>query len=1516
MNQHHSRRGIALIVVLVFLVLLSVFVVGFFSNSQDELTAAQSFTGGVSANQLSESAVSVVMGQIREATTRPNGAWGSQPGMIRVYRDGTNTSDKADAFFKLYSSDDMILSGPEITAWDPKKEVPEGEKGWNRQPAAWTDLNQPVRVIVNIDNPGKVTETNRYPILDPSLDGKVEGLDFIPNDSADPESAALKARMPVRWLYVLRDGTLTAPSKVSADGLEVSWKEGERAPTASNPIVGRMAFWTDDETSKVNVNTAGGYSLKEVQDKSAKDLSGTPYTEDSYPGAFWDSPRTYTKFDRGDVIFGTNGNKPDEGKMRVASLALSQPVKGEFQRYPGHPSTTSLGILFRDRKAGVTASMQDAPYLLSSGQLALLAPRLQYSLDPSAKSERGSNYGIDRLLAAFDTPPGLRVKRLYASVDELFFAQPDPVTGATVTSRKQSDYDLGVTSANDLWKVLSPDTLEKMRFFLTAYSRAPEMNLWGRPRMTLWPVAEVKTQDQEAALWNPTDQLLAFCSTIGPDAQVAGSESKVTRFMLQRSQNGWISTTADATISRNLTLYNYLRGLTNQAFPGFSGGSFKDKYAALGEKNDRDQILTEMFDYMRVVNLRDSTRDKVIVPNIKSSTNPTGVTPSKAQLQQIESFRYAPRGLVVPLQFTADGNKTRGFGRFPTISEVGIVLYHAGYQADNNKRYFLKDEIPIDPKTKKPVAKITHNLVRAFMVVESFNPMHGFAPITTTNGNSIDANRKPTVIEIEGLDAFTLNGQKLGFLHSASTGYVHSPVSFWGGRHIGGSEGFFHILYRNLPSGWKNQDTSLALSKRLPIESNHPDANTPWLGAGFKEGGGFWYPFQTLADPGPFSAGEASWFNPQAPAHPGVAVPEALKTAALGGGSITVAMKMNGQEIRKINFKFPVSATVPVPQGGRTPNGWDDRGSTSTEQNGAVWPAVSDNLQAEKAGFGLTPTNDPNAASNKEPFLAAGPFTKHQSYVKSFAGRMAWIKNADSNNHYNLNNNPAGVNYQNRWRQVLQPGDVIRSVVFANGDLRSSCLQDQTLAASSIYEPHPDYQSPFKDGDSSRPRQRAHSLRLGNGTRYFNDTYFGNITALISGRSYHSSTAVDLPTTSDNNRDFNSTVVLRTKDKKPGDFDTGLGNLADGPFCNKADEGNLTFRRQIVDVDGKFLRWEYMYPYFDWTFEDTFDTFFTPNRQVPSAVLFGSLLAGRNANWQTLCFSPNPAGENHPGRTGNYPKDYLWLDLFTMPVVEPYAISEPFSTAGKINMNYDIIPFSNIKRSSGIRAALQPVRVTAYPAAQTTLYQNNELILKAGLADTNADPDNRRDLLPSTPFKNDYRYLVDRDETVKGFDYFFSQFKSDPNSGFFKSAAQICDMFLYPREGGKPLRKFVPGDGNIKEWWRQNTLTGDNVREKPYADLYPRLTTKSNTYCVHIRTQALRQSAPTSPSKSAEHYRTWSEKRDRVIGEYRGASIVERYIDPQDERYLPNAKEKINVDTQSLDIAYRFRVLNTKRFDP
>ena len=56
--------------------------------------------------------------------------------------------------------------------------------------------------------------------------------------------------MPVEWLYVLEDGSYATAASATGDEVSVP------AATKDNPVVGRIAFWADDESCKVNINTA------------------------------------------------------------------------------------------------------------------------------------------------------------------------------------------------------------------------------------------------------------------------------------------------------------------------------------------------------------------------------------------------------------------------------------------------------------------------------------------------------------------------------------------------------------------------------------------------------------------------------------------------------------------------------------------------------------------------------------------------------------------------------------------------------------------------------------------------------------------------------------------------------------------------------------------------------------------------------------------------------------------------------------------------------------------------------------------------------------------------------------------------------------------------------------------------------------------------------------------------------------------------------------------------------------
>jgi uncharacterized protein (TIGR02600 family) len=626
--------------------------------------------------------------------------------------------------------------------------------------------------------------------------------------------------------------------------------------------------------------------------------------------------------------------------------------------------------------------------------------------------------------------------------------------------------------------------------------------------------------------------------------------------------------------------------------------------------------------------------------------------------------------------------------------------------------------------------------------------------------------------------------------------------------------------------------------------------------------------------------------------------------------------------------------------------------------------------------------------------------SKHQNFAVqtslqaawSFATRLAWAEQENGNS-----NEPTYMPKPNqaipqeftgdRWHCVVQPGDTIRSLLYwdginattgspltgsgpvQGGDLRVEALSSTVPTAS--FAPHPDY-------NSSAQQSRACVLRGGDGTYYFPTgspakmlsdgltldppsgkatqeptlgnhivlTYAGNATT-APARMAPSVAFANLPWSGGSNPSARVNGVYRQKTVEgnnlaaPGDWDNGLGSFPDGPFANKQDEGNIIYHYHddLTNTD------YYPIPYFTdtWSYQPPGDSFTSPSRQMPSAGMFGSLPshAPESRNWETLCFSPIPAGTLvntaspgssvvHPGNVD--PKDHLLLDLFQMPVVEPYPISEPFSTAGKINLNYRIAPFDYIRRETAVRAALYPIRVTIVPSlgstaptGSTTSASPNYQVYKTGYSAT------INGKTAQVGIGVNFRKLVDRDQMMAQLDSVYDN-ATTTDSGFFKSATQICEQFFIPVNTPTLAWNRTAAAGvnarAITSYWTGTSpgsgsgeLTGDNCREKPYTDLYPRLTTKSNTYTVHMKVQALRQVPRNGTDPTMSSYATWSEGKDAILGEYRGSATIERYLDPADPRIGPNSQsyngtQKTDPDTQSLESLYRFRTVITKKFSP
>ena len=110
-------------------------------------------------------------------------------------------------------------------------------------------------------------------------------------------------------------------------------------------------------------------------------------------------------------------------------------------------------------------------------------------------------------------------------------------------------------------------------------------------------------------------------------------------------------------------------------------------------------------------------------------------------------------------------------------------------------------------------------------------------------------------------------------------------------------------------------------------------------------------------------------------------------------------------------------------------------------------------------------------------------------------------------------------------------------------------------------------------------------------------------------------------------------------------------------------------------------------------------------------------------------------------------------------------------------------------------------------------------------------------------------------------------------------------------------------------FWQTHSLSGDNVRERPYVDIYPRVTTRSNTFTIHYKVQVLQKARGTDVD-------AWDPERDAVVAEQRGATVIERHVDPNDPRIPDFANLPANSPDGILDRYYKFRVISSKTFKP
>ncbi len=1361
-------RGAALVIALTFLVLLSAIVLALFVTVRTDQQNAGAFASGQETLRLAETAVNIVQGQVRDATIQPRVGWASQPGMVRSF----DTSGNVTAY-KLYSSDNMVVSG--FGTAEVNAEVA-AINGWNTQPALFTDLNEPA--VVKRPDPANASTfiaTPVFPIADPAVvdtdptvdvsAGAVEGFSAattVPGTSIST-AATRRLPMPVKWIYVLRDGKLAAPS--GGSGGRASFSGSTPRPDQTNPIVGRIAFWADDDTCKLNINTAS-------------------------EGSFWDVPKATT--------------------WSEVRMSIAMPVRGEFQRLVGHPSTTSLSPVLKSLSTNYEppASLVDATSISSAvsnpdGYYAPLAnyyaltPRIAGSATSADESSKG---GAQRTSAT--GRPGTSEEtntQVWPASDQSEFRKGSPLI-------PDSDR-LYATSDELLFKPdrtpnldLNAQFLSQRSFFLTAQNRAPETTLFGTPRVSLWP-QQTATTDRTVK-----DRLIDFCSRIGNFSY--SFQRGIASGGLYVADQPADSPTADVDLSRNQQLFNYVRSLSGTQIPGY-GRSFFDKWGAGGA----DKVLAQVFDTVRANTNSDylsfgSSSDRVTYRYSVTTADPqVEIRPGNNGI--IDDKSAGPRNYVIPAKVS---NSAMGMGRNVTISQIGIVFmaskvrnnYADGrYEVSDGKspevfnssgsRIWPTSSATSYPNLGNAVSQVTLE-ARAFLIFQPYLAAQG-TPSVVPGGE----------IEIQGLNSLRLNGT--AFVTSTSTAMRYGSYNWQGNRATGTSDsvGSFQIFanYAAPRTGNMQPHVSSSFSNLKEAKSGGGDKDTD-------------YPFVSPS------------------------IPVTGPTVNFTGGNLTVILKSwkNANEYQRLSVSFPDASFV-MPQ----------HVSTGTRFSGGK----------------VTPISHPRQQPIDQSSIQDGD-------LLDVRNRLVGNTNGDSNSQL-----------------VIRPGDVVCAVEWAptdgstRGDFRLLAISPTASTFASV-SGYGTASNPYS-GTGSSPAAAAvtgrfaHSMRSSSISQYINPNQYGwkadgngvkrltNIdvigatSTLVPGISFNEYSAPVIPA--------GFTGGARMSDGSTlGDWQSGIGANVDGAFFPRSDSGdtNKNFGGYFGD---KYLG------------RVGAGDSFEPNRSVPSAGELGALVTANSSGdlqpWQTLLFNPRPAGGSaHPGFGS--PPDHLYLDNYWMPVVEPFPISDPLSTAGKVNLNFQMMPFVHIERSTALRGALKPLMLSAVEDRLATGGKSYKYSQYIG------------------PISDRIRYPIDRDETVKEFEKVFAA------GDIFRSATQVSAASIVP-EGQT--------GANLGTWWGTRRLTSDTLREQPYLALLSRVTTKSNTYTVHYRVQALRQTGTGSGG-----WNEWDEARDAVVGEYRGATTIERFLDTNAPDIPDYTQVNLSGDYVPIDRWYRWRVLSTVQFAP
>ncbi|XHR30567.1 MAG: hypothetical protein ACFUZC_08385 [Chthoniobacteraceae bacterium] len=226
-----AAKGSSLVITLAFLGILTILVVCINEIVRMDRTSSNLYAERAAAEMLSQDAVEELVAKLQQGTSDINRYWLSQPGQIVVGapQDDPSTSDVDER---------KILTGAK-TPEEIETLSTSGDTGTQYYPRMIYLYSGSATTLSFKDDFLNPPNLNVTTFQDPST--------FLITDRTSTSGTA--AQMQVRWKYVRKDGSVFPYEPNDPDHpLDLT--------SGSNPIIGRYAYWADDESSKVNYNLA------------------------------------------------------------------------------------------------------------------------------------------------------------------------------------------------------------------------------------------------------------------------------------------------------------------------------------------------------------------------------------------------------------------------------------------------------------------------------------------------------------------------------------------------------------------------------------------------------------------------------------------------------------------------------------------------------------------------------------------------------------------------------------------------------------------------------------------------------------------------------------------------------------------------------------------------------------------------------------------------------------------------------------------------------------------------------------------------------------------------------------------------------------------------------------------------------------------------------------------------------------------------------------------------------------